>query len=67
MLAVDPSDGCTFWATLEYMASSGAAPWRRRLLGVLEHRERQGTLTSGGPRCESPNNPRFAARPPPHR
>ena len=31
MLAVDPSDGCTFWATLEYMASTGTAPWRTRV------------------------------------
>jgi len=31
MLAVDPSDGCTFWATLEYQATTGAAPWRTRI------------------------------------
>lgn len=31
MLAVDPSDGCTFWATLEYIATTGSAPWRTRI------------------------------------
>src|SRR5512141_1822574 len=31
MLAVDPSDGCTFWATLEYQATNGTAPWRTRI------------------------------------
>jgi hypothetical protein len=27
MLAVDPSDGCTFWYTTEYYASSSSAGW----------------------------------------
>ncbi|MCX6544633.1 MAG: fibronectin type III domain-containing protein [Acidobacteria bacterium] len=31
MLAVDPVDGCTFWATLEYMQTTGTAPWRTRI------------------------------------
>lgn len=31
MLAVDPSDGCTFWATLEYQLTTGTAPWRTRI------------------------------------
>lgn len=31
MLAVDPTDGCTFWATLEYQATTGGAPWRTRI------------------------------------
>ncbi|MGE5361496.1 MAG: fibronectin type III domain-containing protein [Bacteroidales bacterium] len=31
MLAVDPTDGCTFWATLEYQATTGSAPWRTRI------------------------------------
>jgi hypothetical protein len=31
MLAVDPVDGCTFWATLEYQATTGGAPWRTRI------------------------------------
>jgi hypothetical protein len=31
MLAVDPVDGCTFWATLEYQLTSGSAPWRTRI------------------------------------
>ena len=28
MLAVDPSDGCTFWYTTEYYAGSSSAGWR---------------------------------------
>lgn len=31
MMAVDPTDGCTFWFTSEYMPSTGAAPWRTRI------------------------------------
>jgi hypothetical protein len=31
MLAVDPVDGCTFWATLEYQSITGIAPWRTRI------------------------------------
>lgn len=31
MLAVDPSDGCTFWATLEYQQVTSTAPWRTRI------------------------------------
>jgi hypothetical protein len=31
MLAVDPTDGCTFWATLEYQAATGSALWRTRI------------------------------------
>jgi hypothetical protein len=31
MLAVDPTDGCTFWATLEYIQTTGSAPWRTRI------------------------------------
>lgn len=31
MMAVDPSDDCTFWFTTEYMPSTGTAPWRTRI------------------------------------
>jgi len=31
MLAVDPADGCTFWATLEYQQTTGGAPWRTHI------------------------------------
>ena len=31
MLAVDPVDGCTFWATLEYQAITDNAPWQTRV------------------------------------
>jgi hypothetical protein len=31
MLAVDPVDGCTFWATLEYLSTTGTAQWRTRI------------------------------------
>lgn len=34
MLAVDPTDGCTFWYTNEYMATSGDAPWLTRIAEV---------------------------------
>jgi hypothetical protein len=30
MMAVDP-DGCTFWYTSEYVATTGSAPWRTRI------------------------------------
>ena len=30
MLGVDP-DGCTFWYTNEYVATTGSAPWRTRI------------------------------------
>ncbi len=31
MLAVDPTDDCTFWYTNEYLAVTGNAPWRTRV------------------------------------
>jgi hypothetical protein len=31
MMAVDPTDDCTFWFTTEYMPSTGGAPWRTRI------------------------------------
>ena len=31
MMAVDPSDDCTFWFTTEYMASTGTNPWSTRI------------------------------------
>jgi len=31
MLAVDPTDDCTFWFTSEYIQTSGASPWRTRI------------------------------------
>ncbi|HEX2310774.1 MAG TPA: fibronectin type III domain-containing protein [Vicinamibacterales bacterium] len=30
-VSVDPVDGCTFWATLEYMPSTSPAGWRTRI------------------------------------
>jgi hypothetical protein len=30
-VSVDPSDGCTFWATLEYMPATSSAGWRTRI------------------------------------
>jgi hypothetical protein len=31
MMAVDPSDGCTFWYTQEYMQTTGSASWQTRI------------------------------------
>ncbi len=31
MMAVDPSDDCTFWYTQEYIQTTGTAPWRTRI------------------------------------
>lgn len=31
MMAVDPSDGCTFWYTQEYVATTGGTTWRTRI------------------------------------
>jgi hypothetical protein len=31
MLGVDPIDGCTFWATSEYMATTSVAGWQTRI------------------------------------
>jgi len=31
MLAVDPSDGCTFWYTQEYMQTTGTSNWQTRI------------------------------------
>jgi len=31
MMGVDPTDGCTFWFTSEYLAVTGVAPWRTRI------------------------------------
>jgi hypothetical protein len=31
MMAVDPTDDCTFWFTTEYMPSTGGAPWKTRI------------------------------------
>jgi hypothetical protein len=28
MIAVDPTDDCTFWMTSQYLSSTGTAPWR---------------------------------------
>jgi uncharacterized repeat protein (TIGR01451 family) len=35
MMAVDPTDDCTFWYTQEYLASSGIAPWQTRVGSFL--------------------------------
>jgi hypothetical protein len=43
MMAVDPSDDCTFWFTTEYMPSTGTAPWKTRI-GSFKFP----TCTSGG-------------------
>ncbi|HLX33742.1 MAG TPA: hypothetical protein VKR30_00705 [Candidatus Limnocylindrales bacterium] len=34
MLAVDPTDDCTFWYTNEYLATTGSAPWRTRIAAI---------------------------------
>src|SRR5262249_48077497 len=31
MLAVDPTDDCSFWYTTEYIASTDVVPWRTRI------------------------------------
>lgn len=31
MMSVDPTDGCTFYYTQEYLLISGSAPWRTRI------------------------------------
>jgi hypothetical protein len=31
MMAVDDSDGCTFWYTQEYIQTTGSAPWQTRV------------------------------------
>jgi hypothetical protein len=31
MMAIDPSDDCTFWYTQEYIQTNGGAPWRTRI------------------------------------
>jgi hypothetical protein len=31
MMAVDPTDDCTFWFTTEYIPTTGGAPWRTRI------------------------------------
>src|SRR5205807_2480360 len=31
MMAVDPTDDCTFWFTTEYMPTTGTAPWQTRI------------------------------------
>ena len=31
MLAVDASDGCTFWYTQEYIQTTGSSPWQTRV------------------------------------
>ncbi len=31
LLAVDPTDGCTFWFTTEYLESTSSAAWRTRV------------------------------------
>jgi hypothetical protein len=31
MMAVDPTDDCTFWMTTEYMATTGQSPWVTRI------------------------------------
>ena len=31
-MSVDPSDGCTFWYTSEYMTTTDTAPWRTRVV-----------------------------------
>ena len=31
LLAVDPADGCTFWFTTEYLATTSTAGWRTRI------------------------------------
>jgi hypothetical protein len=31
MMAVDPTDDCTFWFTTEYVATTSNAPWRTRV------------------------------------
>ena len=34
MLAVDPSDDCTFWYTNEYLATTSSASWRTRIASI---------------------------------
>jgi hypothetical protein len=34
MMAVDPSDDCTFWFTTEYIQATGIASWRTRVGAV---------------------------------
>jgi len=34
MMAVDPTDDCTFWYTTEYLQNTGSAPWRTRIASV---------------------------------
>lgn len=31
MMAVDPTDDCTFWFTTEYIQTTGGAPWQTRI------------------------------------
>ncbi len=31
-MSVDPVDDCTFWYTTEYLATTGTAPWRTRIV-----------------------------------
>jgi hypothetical protein len=31
MMAVDPTDDCTFWFTTEYIATTGTAPWKTHI------------------------------------
>ncbi len=31
MMAVDSTDGCTFWMTSEYIKTTGSAPWQTRI------------------------------------
>lgn len=31
MMGVDPSNGCSFWYTTEYVQTSGTSPWRTRI------------------------------------
>ena len=30
-MSVDPTDGCTYWYTTEYMPTTGSAPWQTRI------------------------------------
>ena len=51
MLGIDPLDGCTFWATSEYMATTSVAGWQTRI-GAF----RMPGCGNSGPPPEAPSN-----------
>ncbi|HEY6872581.1 MAG TPA: PKD domain-containing protein [Geobacteraceae bacterium] len=34
-MSVDPTDGCTFWYTTEYIQTTGTAPWQTRIASFI--------------------------------